>query len=253
MFTYPSSRPLLFAHRGASAHAPENTLPAFALAAEMGADGVELDVQITADGKLIIRHDRVLGRTENADGAVRDWSFEDLRALDVGSWFDASFAGTQMPTPEEVVELAGNRLLLNFDVVNDSPKLDGVETLMVALFQRLNLFDRAMISSFNPRVLWSVRKQEPRIMIGATWGAFLPWYLRWGWWRRLLRPDALHPSFDLVTPELVARTHARGQRLHAWTVNEPADIARMKAVGVDMIMGDWVDRLVASGRVDKNA
>ena len=248
MFPYPPNRPLLFAHRGASAHAPENTLPAFELAADMGADGVELDVQITADDKLVVRHDRVLGRTEEAAGRVQDWTFEDLRALDVGSWFDSSlgssYAGLQMPTPEEVVEMAGDRLLLNFDVVNYSPSLDGVETLVVALFQRLKLFDRAMVSSFNPRVLWSVRKQEPRIMIGATWRASLPWYLRWGWWRRLLRPDALHPSFDLVTPESVAQAHARGQRLHTWIVNEPADIARMKEMGVDMIMGDWTDRLV---------
>ncbi len=246
MFPYPSSRPLLFAHRGASAHAPENTLPAFELAADMGADGVELDVQITADGKLVVRHDRVLGRTEEATGQVRDWTFENLRALDVGSWFGSNYAGVQMPTPDEVVKMAEGRLLLNFDVVNDSPRLDGVETLMVELFQRMKLFDRAMISSFNPLVLRAVRKQEPRIMIGATWGAFLPWYLRWGWWRRLLRPDALHPGFDLVTPEMVTRTHARSQRLHTWTVNEPADIARMKEAGVDMIMGDWADRLVGT-------
>jgi len=244
MFTYPPNRPLLFAHRGASAHAPENTLPAFELAADMGADGIELDVQITSDGKLIVRHDRTLGRTEDAIGRVQDWTFEDLRALDVGSWFGSSYAGLQMPTPEEVVDMAGDRLLLNFDVVNYSPSLDGVETLVVELFQRLNLFDRAMISSFNPLVLRSVHKQEPRIMIGATWMASLPWYLRWGWWRRLLRPDALHPSFDLVTVEMVARTHAQGQRLHTWTVNEPDDIARMKQLHVDLIMGDWVDRLV---------
>ena len=245
MFAYPPDRPLLFGHRGASAHAPENTLPAFILAADMGADGVELDVQRTVDGKLIVIHDRVLGRTEKATGVVHDWTFDNLRALDVGSWYGPEYEGVIMPTPEEVVEAVGDRLLLNFDVVNDSPRLDGVETLMVDLFRRLNLFDRAMISSFNPIVLWAVKKAEPRIMIGATWGDFLPWYLRWGWWRWLLRPHALHPQHTLVTTDLVARAHARGQRVHTWTVNEPDDIARMKRLGVDMIMGDYVDRLVA--------
>ncbi len=149
-----------------------------------------------------------------------------------------------MPTPEEVVDAVGDRLLLNFEIVSDSLRLDGAETLMVELIQRRNLFDRAMISSFNPLVLRAVRKQDPRIMIGALWSADLPWILRSSWWRRWLRPDALHPSFDLVTPEMVTRTHARGQHLNTWTVNEPEDIARMKALGVDMIMGDWVDRMV---------
>ena len=245
MFAYPPDRPLLFGHRGASAHAPENTLPAFILAADMGADGVELDVQRTVDGKLIVIHDRVLGRTEKATGVVHNWTFDNLRGLDVGSWYGPEYEGVIMPTPEEVVEAVGDRLLLNFDVVNDSPRLDGVETLMVDLFRRLNLFDRAMISSFNPIVLWAVKKAEPRIMIGAIWGDFLPWYLRWGWWRWLLRPHALHPQHTLVTTDLVTRAHARGQRVHTWTVNDPDDIARMKRLGVDMIMGDYVDRLVA--------
>ena len=244
MFTYPLSRPLVFAHRGASAHAPENTLPAFELAAAMGADGIEFDVQITSDHKLIIHHDLTLGRTEDASGRLRDWTFEDLRMLDVGSWFDSSYAGVQMPTPEEVVDAVGDRLLLNFEIVSNSLRLDGSEMLMVEIIQRRNLFDRAMISSFNPLVLRAVRKIEPRIMIGALWAADLPWILRSSWWRRLLRPDALHPSFDLVTADRVAHTHARGQRLHTWTVNESEDIARMKQLQVDMIMGDWVDRLV---------
>ncbi|NOX61095.1 MAG: hypothetical protein GXP42_03995 [Chloroflexi bacterium] len=248
MFQYPPDRPLLFGHRGASAHAPENTLPAFLLAADMGADGVELDVQRTVDGRLIVIHDRILGRTESASGALRDWTFADLRSLDVGEWFGPEYSGVRMPTPEEVVEAVGGRLLLNFDVVNDSPRLDGVETLMVDLFRRMNLFDRAMISSFNPRVLWAIKKAEPRIMLGATWGDFLPWYLRWAWWRRLLRPHALHPQYTLVTAGFVARAHARGQRVHTWTVNEPDDIARMKQLGVDMIMGDYVDRLVSVAR-----
>lgn len=237
---------LVFAHRGASGYAPENTLPAFELAAAMGADGIEFDVQITADGHLIVHHDRELGRTEEARGPLRAWKFADLRRLDVGAWFDARFAGTIMPTPEEVVEAVGDRLLLNFELVNDSPRLDGVETLAVALFRRFNLFDRAMISSFNPRVLWAVRRQEPRIALGALWGSFSPWYLRADWWRRRVRVEALHPEYTLVTPEFVARAHAQGRRVHTWTVNDAETAARLRAMGVDMLMGDYPDRLMAT-------
>ncbi len=87
---------------------------------------------------------------------------------------------------------------------------------------------------------------QPRIPLGALWGPSSRWLLRAGWWRRLLDPAALHPQFSLITPVMAARAHARGQRLHTWTVNEPADIARMRALGVDMIMGDWVDRMLAA-------
>lgn len=232
---------LIFAHRGASGYAPENTLPAFELAADMGADGIEFDVQITSDGKLIIHHDRVLGRTEAASGKLSDWTFADLRALDVGSWYDARFAGTHMPTPTELVEDVGDRLLMNFELINDSLHLNGVGPLLVDLFRRMNLFDRAMISSFNPRALWQVKKLEPRIDIGALWSADMPWMVRSGVVRRLLRPQALHPHHDLVTPELVAAAHARGQRVHTWTVNDAETVRRMKKMGVDMVMGNYPD------------
>ncbi|RME84797.1 MAG: glycerophosphodiester phosphodiesterase [Caldilineae bacterium] len=239
----PSHRPLLFAHRGASAHAPENTLAAFKLAETLGADGIECDVQLSADGHLIIHHDRVLGRTEQARGRVQDLDFALLRSLDVGSWFDPAYRHERMPTPEELVDSLDEHTLINFDVVNDSPRLVGLEAAIVRFFRRLDLFDRAMVSSFNPLSLWVIRRMEPRITIGLIWADFLPWWLRGPWWRRWLRPDALHPACDLVTPELVAHAHARGQRVHVWTVNKPADIARMMARQVDMIMGDWVDRL----------
>jgi len=242
----------VFAHRGASGYAPENTLAAFELAAEMGAHGIEFDVQITKDGRLIIHHDRVLGRTEDATGAVEDWTFADLRALDVGSWFGNEYAGERMPTPEEIVEAVGDRLLLNFELINDSLHLNGVAPLLADLFRRMNLFDRAMISSFNPRSLWRVKKLEPRIAIGALWGAFEPWYLRSGWWRRLLQPQALHPEHTLITPDLVRRAHARGQRVHAWTVNDEETARRLCGMGVDMIMGDYPDRLLNAMREVKS-
>ena len=234
---------LIFAHRGASGYAPENTLPAFELAADMGADGIEFDVQITRDGKLIIHHDRVLGRTEDASGPLSNWTFADLRALDVGSWYDARFAGARMPTPTELVEDVGDRLLMNFELINDSLHLNGVGPLLVNLFRRMNLFDRAMISSFNPRALWQVKRMEPRIAIGALWSADMPWMVRSGLVHRLLRPQALHPRHDLVTPGLVAAAHARGQRVHTWTVNDAETARRMKEMGVDMIMGNYPDAL----------
>jgi len=238
-------RTAIFAHRGASAYAPENTMEAFELAAEMGADGIEFDVQVSKDGKLIIHHDRKLGRTEEASGLVSDWNFSDLRALDVGSWFNLDFAGVQMPTPTEVVEHVGDRLLLNFELINDSFQLNGVGPLLVDLFRRMNLFSRAMISSFNPRALWQVKQMEPRITIGALWSPDENWIVRSAIVRKLLQPQALHPRHDLVTPDLVKAAHARGQRVHTWTINDEKTAQRMIDFGVDMLMGDYPDRLRA--------
>lgn len=234
---------LIFAHRGASGYAPENTLPAFEQAAQMGADGIEFDVRITADGKLIVHHDPDLGRTEAAKGPLKAWRFADLRALDVGSWFDARFSGVHMPTPEEVVEAVGDRVLLNVELVNDSLRLDGVEVEATALFRRMNLFERAMVSSFNPRVLWALRRAEPRITLGALWGPSSPWYLRAGWWRRRAGVECLHPESSHVSAGFVAHAHAQGRRVHTWTVNDRAEAGRLRALGVDMIMGDFPDRL----------
>ena len=234
---------LVFAHRGASGYAPENTLPAFELAAEMGAGGIEFDVQITRDRKLIIHHDRELGRTEDASGLLSDWTLADLRAMDVGSWYGDAFAHVQMPTPVEVVEAVGGRLLMNFELINDSPELNGVGPLLVDFFRRMDLFDRAMISSFNPLALWEVRKLEPRITLGALWSPREPWYVQTPEWAGRIHPEALHPKHVLVTPELVSEAHARGQRVHTWTINDAESARRMMTMGADMVMGDYPDVL----------
>lgn len=234
---------IVFAHRGASGYAPENTLPAFELAADMGAGGIEFDVQITKDHQLIIHHDRALGRTEDASGLLSDWTLADLRAMDVGSWYGEQFANVQMPTPVEVVEAVGDRLLLNFELINDSPELNGVGPLLVDFFRRMDIFQRAMISSFNPLALWEVRKLEPRITLGALWSLRESWYVQTPEWARRIHPEALHPKHVLVTPELVAEAHARGQRVHTWTINDAEIARRMKVLGVDMVMGDYPDIL----------
>lgn len=235
---------LIFGHRGASAYAPENTLPAFVLAAELGAQGVELDLQITADTHLIVHHDRTLERTAGVTGRVDQWPFADLRALDVGAWFAPEYVGVRMPTPEEVVETVGDRLLLNFELINDTPRLNGIEILAVQFFQRLKLWERAMISSFNPRVLAAIHKLEPRICLGLIWAPFLPWYLRHGWWRYLFHVDALHPYYEQVTSTFVRRAHGHGWRVHTWTVNQPEHIRDTIAMGVDILHTDYPDRAV---------
>ncbi|MGC8781706.1 MAG: glycerophosphodiester phosphodiesterase, partial [Anaerolineae bacterium] len=109
-------QPLIFAHRGACRVAPENTLPAFLAAMDLGADGVELDVQYSSDGKLMVIHNPSLEATTNGTGRVTAHTFDELRALDAGAHFAAEFAGTPIPTLDEVLELAAGRLLVNIEL-----------------------------------------------------------------------------------------------------------------------------------------
>ncbi|MCL7453535.1 MAG: glycerophosphodiester phosphodiesterase, partial [Anaerolineae bacterium] len=116
---YPD-RPLNFAHRGASHEAPANTLAAFELAAEMGADGIELDVHLSRDGELVVIHDFSLEGTTNGHGRVGDRTLPELKALDAGSWFDPRLAVQRIPTLQEVIDAVAARLLLNIELKSDS-------------------------------------------------------------------------------------------------------------------------------------
>src|SRR5512139_1944650 len=161
-----TNRPLVFAHRGAKRVAPENTLPAFEAAIRLGADGVELDVQYSSDGKLVIFHDFNLEKTSNGTGRVVSHTFDDLRKLDAGSHFSLDFVGTQVPTLDEVLDLAKGKLLVNIelkslDISNASLGVD-----VVAAVRAHGMADEVVISSFNPFALRRSKLAGPEIEHG---------------------------------------------------------------------------------------
>src|ERR1700694_1997865 len=116
IYSKQARRTVNWGHRGAMSLAPENTLAAFALAREVGADGVEFDVQMSADGELVIIHDQPLGRTPEGGGAVANHSLAELKQLDAGRWFDARYAGERIPTLQEVIDLLGGEMFLNIEI-----------------------------------------------------------------------------------------------------------------------------------------
>src|SRR5512139_1857475 len=118
------SQPIIFAHRGASAHAPENTLAAFELALAQQADAIELDVKLSADGRVIVIHDSTVDRTTDGHGKVKDMSLADLKALDAGSFFSSEFAGEKIPTLDEVFEAVGRRTFINIELKNHRTRGD---------------------------------------------------------------------------------------------------------------------------------
>lgn len=236
---------LNIAHRGASAEAPPNTLAAFRRAMELGADGVELDVRLSADGVPVVIHDATVDRTTDGTGRVADLSLAALKELDAGSWFDPVFAGERIPTLEEVFEAIGATGLINVELKALPGEERGLEPAVVTLVRQHNLTDRVLFSSFNPFTLRRTRRLAPDIPLGFLYdashlsrmaraaAALMP----------RLRPEALHPNWHLVSRALVDRAHRRGRKVIAWTVNDPRHMRRLVGLGVDGIITDYPDRL----------
>jgi glycerophosphoryl diester phosphodiesterase len=237
-------KPLNIAHRGASAYAPENTLAAFRLALEMGADGFELDVMLSADDHLVVIHDDRVDRTTDGSGLVRQKMLAELKALDAGTRFDVRFAGERIPTLQKVFDLvAGNRAFVNVEIKTDSLKGDGLEEKLVALIRRYGLEERLLISSFNSFALWRMRRLAPDLSLALLYAEDQRVHLRDRWFAFLSRPDALNPSFCMATQEHVRWAKARGYRLYVWTVDEEPEMCRLITLGVDGIITNKPDLL----------
>ncbi len=241
----PQRRPLVFAHRGAKLTAPENTLPAFEEAVRLGADGVELDVQYTLDGHLVVIHNRTLEATTNGTGRVTSHSLQELRALDAGSWFSPRFAGTHLPTLDEVLDLLRKKLLVNIELKSMETETSGIGVDVVAAVKAQGMVEQVIISSFNPIALRRARQAGREIDGALLLAADLPGWMRSGLVRRWSKAVALHPELTMVNEAYLARAHKLGLPVRVWTVNDDADIRRMIDLGVDAIITDAPDRALA--------
>lgn len=244
-----STGPLVIAHRGACAFAPENTLASFNLAAEQGADAVELDAKLSADGQVMVIHDPTVERTTGGTGVVRAMPYDQLRALDAGSFFEARFAGEKIPTLDEVFETTDRRIMVNVELTNYTSSSDDLVDRVVKIVKRHQLEDWVQFSSFNPLNLVRANRLLPEVP-----GAILAMDGRAGWWARsfLMRgvsPEYVHPYFSDVSAAYVARQHAKQRRVNVWTINDPADMQRMLQYGVDgLITNDPPAALKVLGR-----
>lgn len=228
--------PVIFAHRGASAHAPENTLAAFELALAQGADGVELDAKLSADGKVVVIHDATVDRTTGAHGRVKDLSLADIRSLDAGSFFSEKFNGEKIPTLDEVFESIGKRAFINVELTNYNTPRDHLVETVCMLVKRFGLQKRILFSSFFASNLSRARSYLPEVSTGLLALGGLP-----GAWSRSFgfafgKYQALHPNIKDTTHQQVQRVHRLGKRIHVWTVNAEEDMRRLFGWGVDAII-----------------
>jgi glycerophosphoryl diester phosphodiesterase len=233
--------PWIIAHRGASGHAPENTLAAFERAVQLGAAFIETDLQLTRDAQFVAIHDAYLDRTTNGRGSVHEHTLADLRELDAGKWFDRDFMDQRIPTLAEILDFARQRDVVFYLEVKYNSAWGMHQTLVGELGKPENAA-RTIVISFDAATLDSLRRLEPAIMTGLLVGngkdAPVKAALDVG-------ARQLCPQIDLVTPELVERAHRADLQLVTWTVNEAGQMRAAMDVGVDGIMTDLPDCLRA--------
>lgn len=238
-----SVRTLNIAHRGASAVAPPNTLAAFQKAAELGANGIEFDVRISADGVPVVIHDATVDDTTDGTGRGSEMTLPQLKRLDAGASFDPAFAGERIPTLEEVLQAFGDDLLLNIELKATSLRSDGLERATVALVERYGLTRRVLLSSFNPLCLWRVKRMALEVPVGLLYAPDSPLPLRRGWLAPLLAYEACHPEHSLVDARHVAQIRRMGLRVNTWTVDDPDQMRRLVDLDVDGIITNVPDLL----------
>jgi glycerophosphoryl diester phosphodiesterase len=231
-------RPTIFAHRGASAHAPENTLAAFELALAQGAEGIELDAKLSADGYVVVMHDATVDRTTEGHGRVQDKSLADLRSLGAGLFFAERYRAEKVPTLEEVFEALGKRMFINVELTNYSTPGDHLVESVCMLVKKFGLQKRVLFSSFFASNLSKARGLLPEVPCGLLAFNGLP-----GAWARSFGfafggYQALHSNLKDVTPQQVQRVHRLERRVHVWTVNAAVDMRRLFDWGVDAIFTD---------------
>ena len=237
---------LVIAHRGASGHAPENTLAAFRKAVSLGAAFIETDLQLSRDAHFVAIHDATVDRTTSGHGPVHDLTLAELRRLDAGSWFGSEFAGERIPTLEEILDFSKKHDVVFYLELKPSGSWGGEHALIGALRESGEI-PRAVVISFDVAILESLRKIEPTLMTGVLYEG------------RIDRPveraveigaRQLAVRGDLVTPALLAAARKKDLQVVCWTVNQPAHMRLLIDAGVDGIMSDYPDRLVAAQKKD---
>ncbi len=239
-------RPLVIAHRGASAEAPENTLAAFRLARAQGADGVELDVMRCASGEVVVFHDDDLSRLAGRDEPTRALTLSALREIDLGG-------GETIPLLDEVLEAIGP-MLINVELTSAprwcspaagmgrlNPFLrlahrlvdDGLAAAVAEILARHRAEARALVSSFDPLLLLRFRRRAPAVPTGLLFAHDQALPYRRGWAAPIVAPAAVHPEASLVDAAALRRWHARGRAVNVWPVDDPAEIRLLCALGVD--------------------
>lgn len=224
--------PTVMAHRGLSADAPENTLYAFSDAISVGADFIELDVQQTRDGVLVVMHDSNLKRTTGVNKDIWDVDYADIQDLDAGSWFDPAYANARIPTLEETLQFVDKRAKLNIEIKPTKHGSDTLEQDVAELITRYQYTDACYVTSFSYGSLKKVKEANPEIRTGYLMS------VAYGQFYSLKYADAFSLNKVFVTSQVVNAAHQQGKQIFAWTVNSMSEVRSLCNLHVDSIITD---------------
>ncbi|MFC7366789.1 glycerophosphodiester phosphodiesterase [Vreelandella zhaodongensis] len=266
----------VIAHRGASGHAPESTMAAYELAHEWGVDYLELDIQITSDGELVAFHDDAIDRTSDGEGKINDYTLEELKALDIGTWFneanadkaDAAFEGAQILTLDDLFERFGNET--RYYIETKSPHLNpGLEEALVETLEAHDMIEngRVLVQSFEQDSLLKMRELNENVPLIQ-----LVWYhtdeeddTQLKEWTNVtpgpaqitdedfqavaeyavgIGTNATYEGEDVIDADFMRQAQANGLPVHIYTINETDDMQRLIDWGVDGLFTDYPDRLL---------
>ena len=230
--------PVIFAHRGASSHAPENTLAAFQLAIEQGARAIELDVQLTKDQEVVVFHDNYLNRTTNGSGRIKDKTLAEIKSLNAGISFSPAYQNETIPTLSELLDFLPQDLFINIELKNLHAPFDNLPSRTASVIHNFMAQNRVLISSFNTVALLKFFRESPSIPRGllvrtsslAKIHSSFPFFLR--------NFQSIHLSFKSLSPQLVTGFKRMGLKVYSYTLNHTQDILSSVKMGIDGFFTD---------------
>lgn len=236
-------KPIIIAHRGASGYAPENTMAAFRLAVDQGADGIELDLRQTADGHLVVLHDATLERTGGNPRPVSALTLQEIHKLDVGAWRGPEFRGEKMPTLETVLQFTRNRIALLIELKNGSSVYPAIEKRLFDLLKQNPSGLKVTVSSFDLAALKTLRGLDDDLQLGLLTKKNKPTEILKD--AESLNIQGLHLSTRRLSREILEQAHARQLPVYAYTVNTRSQMTHYLDMGLDGLFTDYPDRLKA--------
>ncbi|MCL2023851.1 MAG: glycerophosphodiester phosphodiesterase [Oscillospiraceae bacterium] len=238
----------IIAHRGASKHAPQNTLPAFQLAIDMGANGIETDVHLSKDGVLIICHDYTIDGTSNGSGDVNEMTYEELLQYDFGGYKGEEFTGTKIPTLIECLEVCKDLEILDIELKR--PRNGSMEIVekTLALVEDMGLTEKLLLSSFDKNVIVAAKEINPKVKTALIYSiseiespdleeilddpvAYV----------KKCRADAVHPFALMINEDYIEDMHEAGIEVNPWTINSPESIKSLLDIKGDGVITDVPD------------
>ena len=231
-------KPLVIAHRGASGHAPENTMASINKALEMGADVIEIDVHQSRDKQVVVMHDSKLDRTTNMAGLIKDYNWDDIKDADAGSWFSGEFTGERIPTLEDVISQIKGKAHLLIEIKKGGDYYPGLEQNVLDIIKDNHSESWCMIQSFSDAAVQIFLDLDSgievyKLVIGRAFRSK----------KNTEQVAGVNPNKMFAKKRNVEKLHERGQKVFVWTVNEEKDMIKLITLGVDGIITNYPDRL----------